>query len=120
MKRADTLRENMELGFDPKDHTEAEVLQVVADAKRVVECGTALAAKVKAAGGGKKVEADEEAMVKAAEKGDKVAVRRQLEAGVDVEGRRRRIHCAHVGGSERPPSDRQAAARQGRRREREG
>ena len=47
VKLADTLRENMELGFDPKDHTEAEVLQVVADAKRVVECGTALAAKVK-------------------------------------------------------------------------
>ena len=56
VKLADTLRENMELGFDPKDHTEAEVLQVVADAQRIVECGTALAAKVKAAGGGEKVE----------------------------------------------------------------
>ena len=66
VKLADTMRENMELNFDPKDHTEAEVLQVVADAKRVVECGTALAAKVKAAGGGKKVEADAKAMWEAA------------------------------------------------------
>ena len=41
---ADTLREAMELGFDPKDHTEAEVLHR-ADGKRIVECGTALAAR---------------------------------------------------------------------------
>ena len=53
----ETLHENRERGFDPADHTEEEVLALVEDAKRVVACGTALAAKAKSAeGGGERVE----------------------------------------------------------------
>ena len=61
-------------------------------------------------GGGEKVEADAKAMVEAAEKRDLVTVRRQLEAGVEVDDRAL-DGPRSLWRPRRPPSDRQAAAR---------